>query len=77
MNRRMSLLHGELSASIDEFSATMTESVRSMTALSDDTLAEARAAPSRNRGTASATPWPNSLRGRTRSGAASTRSTKT
>jgi chromosome segregation ATPase len=40
MNRRMSLLHAELSASIEEFSATMTESVRSMTALSDDTLAE-------------------------------------
>ena len=36
----MSLLHAELSASIDEFSATMTESVRSMTALSDDTVAE-------------------------------------
>ncbi len=40
MNRRMSLLHAELSASIDEFSATMTDSVRSMTALSDDTVAE-------------------------------------
>ena len=40
MNQRMAQLHDELSASIDDFSATMTESVRSMTALSDHTIAE-------------------------------------
>jgi chromosome segregation ATPase len=40
LHERMSFLHAELSADIDEFGATMTESVRSITALSDNLIDE-------------------------------------
>jgi chromosome segregation ATPase len=40
LHERMSYLHAELSADIDEFGATTTESVRSITALSDNLIAE-------------------------------------
>jgi chromosome segregation ATPase len=40
LHERMSYLHAELSADIDEFGATMTESVRSITTLSANLIAE-------------------------------------
>jgi hypothetical protein len=40
LHERMSYLHAELSADIDEFGAEMTESVRSITALSDNLIDE-------------------------------------